>query len=163
MKKVQNIMIEKHNGNVKRTKNDILPTTFLFMKLFGLWQPFNLTILRIIYSVYSIFTIFTMLSVGLSLICLITTSENVEEAMVENSYFLFTLLNAWVKAAIILCRQRDIKSLLNTLLEDEWQPKDTIELDIQKKFNENDKYAHFLFTLLPKLYQIEEELKFEIE
>lgn len=139
-------MLEKSSDKNKRTIKDILPATFFLMKFCGLWQPFKLNypILRIVYIFYSVFTMFTMISVGLSLICfIIISSERIKDAIIENSFLLFTLLNGWVKAFIFLSRHRGIKSLLKTLLEDHCQPQDTTELEMQKKFDDEAKYVIF--------------------
>ncbi|XP_051164809.1 odorant receptor 33a-like [Leptopilina boulardi] len=144
-------MLEKSNEMKKRTINDILWETFLLIKFCGLWQPFNLNypILKIIYIFYSIFTISTMISVGLSLICFIfISSERIKDAIIENSFLLFTLLNGWVKAFIFLSRHRGIKSLLKTLLEDHCQPQDITELEMQKKFDEEAKKVTFIYITI---------------
>lgn len=135
-------MTETNNKNTERVIKDILPTTFFFMKLCGLWQPFtsNYSFLRIIYIMYSIFTIFTMISVGLSLMCvIIISSESIKDAIVENSFLLFTLLNGWVKTLIILRRRNHIKSLLNGLLQQQFQPSDEKEREIQNKIDKKAK------------------------
>ncbi|XP_043466411.1 uncharacterized protein LOC122501181 [Leptopilina heterotoma] len=136
--------MEKCDESSRRSQKNILPETFLFMQLCGLWQPFNYNYLKIIYILYSIFVLFTMISVGLALILFVfISSERIKEALIEHSFLLFTLLNAWVKTTIFLSRQKDIKSLLNTLLEDQCQPKDKIEHEIQKKFDTKVKLVFF--------------------
>lgn len=139
-------MTEENKNNFKRQISDILSSTFLVMKCCGIWQPFHTLFLRIIYLFYSIFMILLILTTGLALICLLVFSPtNKKELIVENSFLLFTLLNGWTKAAVILCKHRDIKNLLHTLLEDQCQPQDKTELVIQQKFDNEARFVFFSF------------------
>lgn len=135
-------MLKKISENKKRTMKDILPATFFLMKLCGLWQPFDCTkfFFKIIYIFYAVFTFFTIISVGLSLVCvIIISSENIKDAIVENSFLLFTLLNGWVKGLILICRRNHIKSLLRSLLDEQSQPLDSTEEEIQNKVDKEAK------------------------
>ena len=121
----------------QRDTKDILPSSFFIMKCFGLWQPFDSnSLLKKAYNAYTIVVMFIMITVGISLVCLILfTTENMKEVLMENSFLLFTLFNAWVKAIIILLRRKDIKSLLKVLLQDSSQPSDSEEHKIQTEFD----------------------------
>ena len=126
------------NATPKRSIEDILPLTFFIMKFGGLWEPFEqMSFFKIAYSVYTVLTMFTMVTIGISQVCVILfSSGDIKEVIVENSFLLFTLFNAWVKAIIILLRRKDIKSLLKVLLEDPSQPLDSEEHEIQSEFDE---------------------------
>ncbi|XP_033231939.1 odorant receptor 46a-like [Belonocnema kinseyi] len=124
----------------KRSMKDILPSTFFVMKFCGLWEPWDLNpFFKVVYTAFRIIALLAMLTVGISLVCLIIfTSKNTTEVFLENCFLLFTLFNAWVKALILFLRSNDIKWLLKVLLEDQCQPFDSTEKEIQEKF---DKYA----------------------
>lgn len=132
-------MLEKNSEYGRKTIRDILPATFFFMKLCGLWQPFVDIRLKFIYTFYSIFIIFTMISVGVSLMILIIFSDSIKDATVENSFLLFTLFNGWVKAIIIIQRRNHIESLLRGLLDDMCQPLDSTEEEIQRNIDKEAK------------------------
>ncbi|XP_043466410.1 uncharacterized protein LOC122501180 [Leptopilina heterotoma] len=93
--------------------------------------------------------ILLILTTGLALICLLVFSPtNNKELIVENSFLLFTLLNGWVKAAVILCKHKDIKNLLHTLLEDQCQPQDKTEHVIQQKFDNEARKVNVIYSLM---------------
>lgn len=140
-------MLKESKTNFERNFNDILQPTFILMKFCGLWNPFHNSLLRILYIFYSILIMLLRFTVGLAVICLlIFASENNKEIIVKNSFLLITLLNGWVKAIILFSRHQDIQSLLNVLLEDQCLPQDIIELEIQRKSDEEAKYDQNYFN-----------------
>lgn len=132
----------KENENFKRNFNDILRPTFMIMKVCGLWNPFQNSFLRIIYIVYSILIMLLIITIWIAVICLLLfSSNNNKEMIMKNSFLLVSLINGWIKAIILLCKHKDIKSLLNVLLEDQCSPQNINEIEIQNRFDEEAKYV----------------------
>ncbi|XP_033231935.1 odorant receptor 49b-like [Belonocnema kinseyi] len=102
-----------------------------------------------VYTAYSIVVLLFMVTVGISLVFLILfTTENTKEVFIENSFLLFTIFNGWVKALIVFLRRKDIKLLLEGLLEDQCQPLDSAELEIQKKIDKGARNLTLRYSTL---------------
>lgn len=125
---------------MRRSEKNILPESFFLMKFCGLWQPYISSLFqKIIYDVYSTFMIITIVIIGLSLLGVILSSQNIKEAVVENSFLLLSFLNSWIKGSILLLRQKEIKSLLKVLMREQCQPLDVVEVEIQSKYDKEAK------------------------
>jgi len=118
-----------------------LPLSFALLTYIGYWRPINLTFIKywvyIIYSIVMNFLLYSFTFCGL-VDCFIT--EDLEMFIEKFSLFL-SVLGVSCKVMNLTLHRHEIIGLTDMLLQDICVPRNDCEMNIQRRFDRNAKYA----------------------
>ena len=77
----------------------------------------------------------------ITLFCVIYFSENPTQTFFESCFFIFSVLCTLCKASGVVFKHDKIVLLFKMLLEDQCKPRDSEEIAIQNKIDNDSRYA----------------------
>ncbi|NP_001177526.1 odorant receptor 111 isoform X1 [Nasonia vitripennis] len=134
---------------IKRT--DVLPISFLYLKLVGAWKPLDLPkCLRLIYDLFTIFMVIFIckLLIISDILCVVFAEENRFAVFKGIVHVTITHLSGWIKMLHVLSRRRSIMLLVNGCVAKQWNPpRDRHEASILTSFDNSSRRTTIAYTI----------------
>jgi len=126
----------KHNINVKQ-KMSILHLTFKILTFVGCWRPQSCSsfYLRIIYDTYTVLMFLLLYTFLVSQFLDIIWNVDNAEDFTENFYAMLASVISCSKVLSLLVNRKNIKMLINVLIEKPYRPLEMDEMRIRYKFD----------------------------